>query len=253
MNPIGNLSRGPLIRKLRIDPHPISRGPGKLNHLRCRISPQQIFLQLHRIRFSRKRPNLHTPPSTRIRIRPNRRGKRLHLHLRHAGAIDSGRLRRSQREIDNPPSHKRPSVRNLHHRRLIRTQVRHSDHGPHRQCQVSSRHRILVVHRPVGALPSGIRRPIPTRQPNLSRDGFSQAIRQWSRGGNRSSRSCPWGGRPRNSAFRTGIGRRRLISNSRLPVATHSHQSECRQRSCAAIPRPRHGFGASFGGGGVRA
>src|ERR1700722_1128884 len=34
MNAIGNLSRVTLIRLLRIDPHPMPRRPGKLDHLR---------------------------------------------------------------------------------------------------------------------------------------------------------------------------------------------------------------------------
>jgi hypothetical protein len=185
MNTIGHISGSPFIRKLRVHSHPISRRPGKLDHPRSRIAPQQIFLQLHCVGFVRERPNLHAPSSTRIGIRPNRCSKRLHLHLRDPDAINPRSLRRSQRQVDDPPPHKRPSVSNLHHDRLVRGQVRHPNHRPHRQCQVRGCHCILVIHCAIGTFASGIRRPIPTRQSNLRRNRITQILRHRRRGGNR--------------------------------------------------------------------
>jgi hypothetical protein len=183
MNAIGNLCRRFLIGRPRIHPHPISRRPGKLNHLGSRIAPHEIRLQLHRIGLARKRPHLHAPSPTRVRVSSNRRRKRLNLHLRHPRAINSRSLCRRQRKIDNSPPHKWPPVRNLHHDRLVGAQVRHTHHRPHRQGQMRRGHRILVIHCAVGAFTSGIRRPIPARQPHLRRNRASQAIRS-SWGGN---------------------------------------------------------------------
>jgi hypothetical protein len=183
MNAVGNLCRRFLIRSPRIDPHPISRRPGKLNHLGSRITPHEIRLQLHRIGLARKCPYLHTPSPTGVSVRSDRRGKRLNLHLRHPRTVNSRSLRRRQRKIDNSPPHKWPPVRNLHHDRLVGAQIRHPHHCPHRQRQVRRGHRILVIHCAVGAFTSGIRRPIPARQPHLRRNRASQAIRS-SRGGN---------------------------------------------------------------------
>ncbi len=258
MNPIRNLSRILLIRKLRIHPHPIPSRPRKLNHFRRSIPPNQISLQLHRIRLPRKRPNLHTPAPASINIRLYRRSKRLHLNLRHTSAIHPRSLRRRQRQINNPPPDKRPAIRNLHHNRLIIRKIRHPHHRPHRQRQVRSGQRILVINSAIRALTPGIRRPIPTRQSNLSRHRLPKTIRHRSRGGNRDSRSRI----RRTNRLRTlvrmirriprrGSRRRwwRLIRSGRLSMAATRHQRERRQCRRASDPRPSHGFGASFGGG----
>src|SRR5260370_7401084 len=168
MDAIRNLSCILLIWKLRIDSHPIPGRPRKLNHLRRRVAPQQILLQLHRIGLPRKRPNLHTPPPTRIGIHANRRGKCLHPHLRHTRAINPRSLRRSQRQVDNPSPHKRPPIRNLHHGRFVVRQIRHPHHRPQRQRQVRGSHRILVIHPPFPPLAPPTSLTIPSPPPPLS-------------------------------------------------------------------------------------
>ena len=259
MDSIGNFRRILLIWKLRIHPHPIPRRSGKLNHLRRRVPPQQILLQLYRVRLPRKRPDLHTPPSAwvavQICIRPHRCGKCLHLHLRHPRAINPRSLRRSQREVDNPSPDKRSSIRNLHHDGLVVRQIRHPHHRPHRQRQVCCGHCILVIHGAIGALASGIRRPVPARQSNFSRNRLPKTLRHRRRGGNcrRSSRVCiPW---PRTPAtmIRSRTCRRwrwRLIRPGRLPMTACNHQRESRQRGHRGKPSAHHGFG---GGGGEAA
>ncbi len=255
MNPFGNLGRIPLIWKLRIHSHPISRRSRELDHLGRCVPAQQVFLQLHRVGLSCKRPDLHTPPSTRICIHASRRGERLHLHLRHPCAIHSRRLCRSQREIDNPSADKWPPICNLHHNRFVVGKIRYSHHRSHRQRQVRSGHRILVIHGAIGAFPPGVRRPIPARQSNLSRDGFPKTIRDQRRGGNcRRSRTRLARSRTRAVMIRSRAGRRRrrrLISPSRLPMTTTCHQRERRQHRGGDNPAGHHGFGAFFGGGGA--
>ena len=46
---------------LRVDPHPVPGRPGELDHLGRRIAPQQVVLQLDRVRLIQKRANLHAP------------------------------------------------------------------------------------------------------------------------------------------------------------------------------------------------
>ncbi len=258
MNPIGHLSRRPLIRELWIDSHPVPRRPGKLNHLRRRVPSQQVLLQLHRIGLPRERPNLHTPSSARIRsqvgVRPNRRRKRLHSHLRNSRAINPRSLRRSQRQIDNPSPNKRPPIRDLHHSRLIGAQVGHPHHRSHRQRQVCRCHRILVVHCAVRPFASCIGRPVPARQSNLRRDRIAIAIRSRNRGGNHSRRPRTWLGRSWSASARNRTcrsrRRRRLIRSRRLSMAARSHQRKRRKRHRAPKPRTHHDLVESFGGGG---
>jgi hypothetical protein len=255
MNTIRNFCRGSLVRTLWIDPYPISRRPGKLNHLGSRITPHQVCLQLHRIRLPRKRPDLHAPPSTRVHVSSNRRGKRLNLYPRHPRTVDPCSLRRRQRKIDNSPPDKRPPVRNLYHDRLVCTQIRHPNHRPHWQGQVRCGHSVLVIHCAVGAFASGIRRPIPTRQPNLRRNRSPQPIRRGSRGGNRVRRlrfSWTHWLRALPGLLRTRIDRGRRwwrIGTRGLSVAPSCCQRQGRQRSRRNQPAPRHGFVVSFGGG----
>ena len=188
MNTIRNFSRMPLIRHLRADSHPMPSRPRKLNHLRSRVPSNHLFFQLHCVRLMCEGSHLHTPMPARIGIRSSRCRKRFHSHLRHSSPIHTRRLRSRERQIDDPPANKRPTVGDLHHRRLIRAQVCHPNHRSHRQGQMRRRHCVLVVHLSIGSFASGIRRTIPARDPNLRRDRFAHIIRDGSREGNRRGR-----------------------------------------------------------------
>ena len=167
MNVRRDLVRMRPVRSLRTDPHPMPRWPRKLNHLGRCITAYQVVLELNRVLLARKRPNLHAPPSARNRVPPWSRSPRLHPNPGNSHAIQPDRFRRSQGQIQYSPMHKRPAIRDLHHRRLVRRQVRHPHNRSQRKRQVCRRHRILVVDLPVRALSPGIRRPIPARKPRL--------------------------------------------------------------------------------------
>jgi hypothetical protein len=125
MNARRNLIRMRPVGSLRVYPDPMPRRSRKLDHLSRRVTPHQVILKLNRIRLMWKRSNLHAPPSAWKPSLARSRSPRLHSHLRHTHAIQPNLLRRRQRQIKDPPMHKRSAIRNLHHRRLVRRQVRH--------------------------------------------------------------------------------------------------------------------------------
>lgn len=259
VNGIGDLGGVRLVGQLRIDPHPIPRRPGKLDHLRRGVPAKQIFLQLHCVRLMSERADLHAPAPTGNRIRTNRRCISLHLHLRDASAVNTRCLRGSQREVNDPTMNERPSVRNPHHDGLIVREIRNPHYRSQGQRQMSRGHGVLVVDGAIGSLASGVRRPIPTGQADFAGDGFAQIAGNRRR--NRSARSRPriiGGSRVTPTwaviSVRGRVGhsrwRRWLIGLRPLLMAANRSQRERQQDSGGGEALEPHGFGTSCGGGG---
>ncbi len=260
MDTLRHLCRRLLVRILRIDPHPVARRPRKLNHLRRPVPSYQVVLQRNRIVFRQKRANLHAPPpprNRRLRRTPTRnRGRRcpcrkcLHPHLRHSCPIHPCRLRRSQRQVDNPPMHKRPTIRNLHHHALIVRQVRHPHHRPQRQRQVRRCHRILVVHLAIRALATRIRRPIPARQPHLRLKRLPPHLRRRRRQPPRTILLRPIATPSRIPRRVHRRRRRRSTRHLHLLMAPRAQQRHRRQRSNRQWPAAPHYVKSPGPGGG---